>query len=73
MFRLQMFAEAVAGTKIVYLYRILSKEATTSARGLAFTTENGRTNQKLKTRFQQKKVQSVYRERQNQNSQQLLF
>ena len=46
MFRLQMFAEAVAGTKIVYLYRILSKEATTSARGLAFTTENGRTKSK---------------------------
>lgn len=40
---LQMFAEAVSGKKIVYLYRILSEAATTAGATLAFTTENGRT------------------------------
>lgn len=40
---LQLFAEAVAGKKIVYLYRILSDAATTDGTALAFTTENGRT------------------------------
>lgn len=46
MFKLQMFADAVAGTKIVYLYRVLSKESTASAKGIAFATENGRTKSK---------------------------
>lgn len=46
MFRLQMFAEAIAGTKIVYLYRLLSKQSTASASGIAFATENGRTKSK---------------------------
>lgn len=46
MFRLQMFAEAIAGTKIVYLYRVLSKQSTASASGIAFATENGRTKSK---------------------------
>lgn len=41
---LQLFAnEAVQGKKLVYLYRILSKKATTAGATLAFTTENGRT------------------------------
>ena len=40
---LQLFAEAVKGTKIVYLYRILSKAQSTDAVALAFTTENTRT------------------------------
>lgn len=40
---LQLFAEAVKGTKIVYLYRILSKAQNTDAVALAFTTENTRT------------------------------
>ena len=39
-------AEAVKGTKIVYLYRILSKAGTTAGALLAFTTENGRTKSK---------------------------
>lgn len=44
---LQMFAaEAVSGKKIVYLYRIKKKEATSDAVGLAFTTENERTKSK---------------------------
>lgn len=46
MFRLQMFAEAIAGTKIVYLYRLLSKQSTGSASGIAFATENSRTKSK---------------------------
>lgn len=43
---LQMFAEAVSGKKIVYLYRILSKATSTAAAALAFTTENSRTKSK---------------------------
>lgn len=38
--RLQMFAEAVSGKKIIYLYRILSEAATEDAIAIAFTTEN---------------------------------
>ncbi len=43
---LQMFAEAVAGKKLVYLYRIMSKAASADAIALAFTTENERTKSK---------------------------
>jgi len=45
-FNLQIFAEAVAGKKIVYLYRILSKAATENGAMIAFVTENGRTKSK---------------------------
>ena len=45
-FDLQMFAEAVSGKKIVYLYRILSEATSTAAAALAFTTENSRTKSK---------------------------
>ena len=45
-FDLQMFAEAVSGKKIVYLYRIKSKAATADGAALAFTTENSRTKSK---------------------------
>lgn len=45
-FDLQMFAEAVSGKKIVYLYRIMSKAATNDGAALAFTTENSRTKSK---------------------------
>ena len=38
---LQLFAEAVSGKKIVYLYRVLG--GTDAAAALAFTTENSRT------------------------------
>lgn len=43
---LQLFAEAVQGKKIVYLYRLLSEKASSDAVMLAFTTENGRTKSK---------------------------
>lgn len=43
---LQLFGEAVAGKKIVYLYRVKSKAATNNGVVLAFTTENGRTKSK---------------------------
>lgn len=43
---LQLFAEAVSGKKIVYLYRIAEEATTTAACALAFTTENGRTKSK---------------------------
>ena len=43
---LQMFAEAVAGSKLVYLYRIKSKAASTDAVALAFTKENERSKSK---------------------------
>ena len=46
LFGLQLFAEAVAGKKIVYLYRILSTEKDHDATTLAFTTENERTKSK---------------------------
>lgn len=42
----QMFAEAVQGKKIVYLYRLLKDAATTASTTLAYTTENGRTKSK---------------------------
>lgn len=37
---LQLFAEAVAGKKLVYLYRVLEDAATTNASAMAFVTEN---------------------------------
>lgn len=43
---LQLFAEAVQGKKIIYLYRILKNAASKSGATLAFTTENGRTKSK---------------------------
>lgn len=43
---LQLFAEAVQGKKIVYLFRVLSKAATKAAAAMAFTTENERTKSK---------------------------
>lgn len=43
---LQLFAEAVQGLKLVYLYRIKSKAASTDGVTLAFTTENSRTKSK---------------------------
>lgn len=44
---LQLFAAtAVNGNKLVYLYRIMSKAATTAGTILAFTTENSRTKSK---------------------------
>lgn len=43
---LQIFAEAVAGKKLVYLYRIMSKAATADGVALAFVTENERTKSK---------------------------
>lgn len=45
-FNLQMYAEAVAGKKIVYLYRLLKDAATTAGTHIAFVTENGRTKSK---------------------------
>ena len=45
-FDLQMFAEAVSGKKLVYLYRIKSKAASADGVALAFTTENERTKSK---------------------------
>ena len=44
--KLQLFAEAVAGKKIIYLYRVKGKSASNDAVGLAFTTENERTKSK---------------------------
>ena len=47
-FNLQLFADeaaakkAVQGKQIIYLFRVLSKEATTDAVAMAFTTENER-------------------------------
>ena len=46
MLNLQIYAEAVQGKQIVYLYRIASESATENAVALAFTTENERTKSK---------------------------
>lgn len=43
---LQLFAEAVQGKNLVYLYRIKSESATADGVTLAFTTENTRTKSK---------------------------
>lgn len=43
---LQLFAEAVQGKKIIYLFRVLSKSATKAAAAMAFVTENERTKSK---------------------------
>lgn len=43
---LQLFAEAVQGKRLVYLFRILSEAAINSGVTLAFTTENSRTKSK---------------------------
>ena len=40
---LQIFAEAVQGKKIVYLYRVLEDASKEAATRMALTTENGRT------------------------------
>lgn len=45
-FNLQLFAEAVQGKKIVYLFRVKEDAATSDGTVLAFTTENGRTKSK---------------------------
>lgn len=44
--KLQLFAEAVQGKKIVYLFRIKSKAETDDGTVIAFTTENGRSKSK---------------------------
>lgn len=43
---LQIFAEAVQGKKMVYLYRVLDEKATANAVAMAFVTENTRTKSK---------------------------
>lgn len=45
-FDIQMFAEAVQGKRLVYLFRILKDAATSAGALLAFTTENTRTKSK---------------------------
>lgn len=45
-FDLQLFAEAVQGKQIVYLYRVLDEAALADGAALAFTTENGYTKSK---------------------------
>lgn len=46
MFDLQIFAEAVHGKKLVYLYRLHKDAATVAGTNLAFVTENTRTKSK---------------------------
>ena len=58
---LQLFAEAIPGKKIVYLYRVKGKSTLDDAKGLAFTTENERTKSKMLIRQQQKTEQCVLR------------
>lgn len=41
-FGLQLFAEAIKGSKLVYLYRVYSTRTTQTGANLAFTTENSR-------------------------------
>lgn len=45
-YNLQLFADAVSGKKIVYLFRALSKASENAGAILAFTTENSRTKSK---------------------------
>lgn len=46
MFDLQIFAEAVHGKRLVYLYRIHDEAASVAGTNLAFVTENTRTKSK---------------------------
>ncbi len=46
MMNLQLFAEAVSGKKLVYLYRLASQAKEQTGAALAFTTENSRTKSK---------------------------
>ena len=46
MINLQMFAEAVHGKKLCYLFRILKNASTKDGATLMFTTENERTKSK---------------------------
>lgn len=46
MINLQLFAEAVEGKKIIYLFRVMSDAATKDAMAMAFTSENERTKSK---------------------------
>lgn len=45
-FDLQMFASAVSGKRIIYLYRVHSRAASDAGTAIAFVTENGRTKSK---------------------------
>ena len=45
-FNLQLFAEAVQGKDIMYMFRVLSEAATNPAVALAFVTENERSKSK---------------------------
>ena len=45
-FDLQMFASAVSGKRIIYLYRIYGRAASDDGTAIAFVTENGRTKSK---------------------------
>lgn len=45
-FDIQLFAETVAGKKIVYLFRVKENANTADGAQIAFTTENGRTTSK---------------------------
>ena len=46
LFNLQMFAEAVQGKKVIYLFRIYDEQATENAVAMAFVTENERSKSK---------------------------
>ena len=59
---LQLFADAVRGKKIVYLYRLKKDAAKNAATALAFTTENGRTTSKDADTQRQRMARSVPRE-----------
>lgn len=43
---LQVFAEAVQGKRLIYLFRIADEASTSAGKVIAFTTENGRTKSK---------------------------
>ena len=70
---LQLFAEAVAGKRIVYLYRIAKDAATKAAWQIAFATENGRTKAKMPMPLPQRTAASGRLELLRQRLQQLLF
>lgn len=45
-FDLQMFASAISGKRIIYLYRVYENAASNDGTAIAFVTENGRTKSK---------------------------
>ena len=69
---LQLFAEAVSGKKIVYLYRLAGKAKEEAAKNLAFTTEMEEQKARMQTLQQRRMERFVHLGLRKQKSRPLL-